>query len=159
MKKIIFLLFLFLSVLLQGQDIRPIGVTNIPTPSWSFYGPEGSLYIYKGSTYGFTKILSANKVQEKVDSLVSLNYIMEKDSSTKYVTPFQLIQSLPTGFELEVITPGITQISLPFTLSARTLVWYNGAIISKNLWAGLGTQSITLFIATKEKDLLKIQNQ
>jgi hypothetical protein len=81
------------------------------------------------------------------------------DSTIKYVTPYQLILSLPEGFELEVVTSGLTQITVPFTLSNRTLVWYNGAILSKNLWTGVGTTSITLFVDTKQKDLLKIQNQ
>jgi len=96
-------------------------------------------------------------LNSKQNTLV--NPVIQADSIIKYVTPYQLIQSLPTGFELEVVTGGLTQISVPFTLTNRTLVWYNGSILSKTLWTGVGTQSITLFVDTKQKDRLIIQNQ
>lgn len=93
------------------------------------------------------------------DSILSAVQHADTIRSAGYVTNFRLIQSLPTGYELEVITAGLTMMALPFTLSNRTMVFYNGAILSKALWSGVGTQTITLMIDTKQKDLLKIQNQ
>jgi len=84
--------------------------------------------------------------------------LFKKDSAL-FVTPYRLLQSLPVGYELEIVTAGVTVLSLPFTLSDRTLVFYNGSVLSKNLWSGVTTQTITLMLDTKQKDLLKIQNQ
>lgn len=71
MRKIISTLMLLLTVafLSFGQDIRPIGCTNLQSPSWSVNLVDGSLYIWKNSTLGFTKVLSADLVQTKVDSI------------------------------------------------------------------------------------------
>lgn len=82
-----------------------------------------------------------------------------KKDSILFVTPYRLLQSLPVGYELEIVTAGVTVLSLPFTLSDRTLVFYNGSVLSKNLWSGVGISTITLMLDTKQKDLLKIQNQ
>lgn len=65
------MLLLMVAFLSLGQDIRPIGCTNIQSPSWSVNLADGSLYIWKNSTIGFTKVLSADLVQAKIDSLAT----------------------------------------------------------------------------------------
>ena len=65
----------------------------------------------------------------------------------------------PTSFELEISTSGTTDIALPFTLKSTALVFVNNSNIRNNLWTGSGTSTITLFLDTKQKDFLKIQNQ
>ena len=82
-----------------------------------------------------------------------------KKDSILYITPYKLLSSLPQGYEFEIVTAGVTMLSVPFTLSDRTLVFYNGSVLSKTLWSGVGTTNVTLMIDTKQKDLLKIQNQ
>jgi hypothetical protein len=105
----------------------------------------------------YTRTFLDSLFKTKQDTLH--NPIVQADSIIKYVTPAQLLQSLPVGYEIEITTAGVTVLSLPFTLSDRTLVFYNGSVLSKNLWTGVGISTITLMIDTKQKDLLKIQNQ
>lgn len=118
----------------------------------------------------YTKHIADSLLFLKVDKVLNNSLIhntlrdsiptaLYKKDSTLFVTPYRLIQSLPVGYELEITTAGVTVLSLPFTLSDRTLVFYNGSVLSKNLWSGVGISTITLMIDTKLKDLLKIQNQ
>ena len=107
------------------------------------------------------------------------------DSLTKYVTHYQLSQKVdkipgkklstkdytetdslklaglsnPISFEQEITTSGTTDIALPFTLKSTALVFVNNSNIRNNLWTGSGTSTITLFLDTRQKDFLKIQNQ
>ena len=118
----------------------------------------------------YTKHITDSLLLLKVDKIIDHSLIRNslrdsiptalfKKDSTLYVTPYRLLQSLPVGYELEITTAGVTILSLPFTLSDRTLVFYNGSVLSKNLWSGVGISTLTLMLDTKLKDLLKIQNQ
>jgi hypothetical protein len=156
--------FLFIVCLGFGQ-VRPPSGSVLVQNSFYYFPSDSSLWQYLDRDLGFIRICGYKDLRRVTDSLFLLKQnvlnhpVIQADSVIKYVTPYQLIQSLPNGYELEVVTPGLTTVSVPFTLSNRTLVWYNGYILSKNLWSGVGTTSITLFIDTKQRDLLKIQNQ
>lgn len=118
----------------------------------------------------YTKHVADSMLLLKVDKITdhslvrnslrdSIPTALFKKDSILFITPYRLLRSLPVGYELEITTAGVTVLSLPFTLSDRTLVFYNGSVLSKNLWSGVGISTLTLMVDTKLKDLLKIQNQ
>lgn len=129
-----------------------------------------ALVKYRNDSTALSGYFTNYKALSKVDKITGYSLIRNtlrdsiptalfKKDSLKYVTPYKLLQSLPQGYELEIVTAGVTMLSLPFTLSDRTLVFYNGSVLSKTLWSGVGVSTLTLLIATQQKDLLKIQNQ
>ncbi len=129
-----------------------------------------TLVKYRNDSINLSGYFTNYKALSKVDKITGYSLIRNtlrdsiptalfKKDSTLYVTPYKLLQSLPQGYEFEIVTAGVTMLSLPFTLSDRTLVFYNGSVLSKTLWSGVGTANVTLMIDTKQKDLLKIQNQ
>ena len=58
MKKIFTLFLLFASIVLRAQETPPSGSNfkTLPTYSFKYYTPDSSVWIYKGTTYGWTKI-------------------------------------------------------------------------------------------------------
>lgn len=86
-----------------------------------------------------------------------VNPVVGSDSTSVFVTPYQLSQNTKL-FEIEIAMNGIKNIELPFSLKSTALVWCNGFILKNNLWSGIGTRTITLYIETSIHDLLKIQN-
>lgn len=62
MKGFLIILFLCLSFISFSQDVKPTDVVNfknIQSPSFSYYVTDSSVWIWKGSTYGWTKLTSA----------------------------------------------------------------------------------------------------
>jgi hypothetical protein len=53
---------------------------------------------------------------------------------------------------------GVTTYSLPFTLKSKALIFVNGSILNDNLYSGVGTSNLTLYIDPKQYDYLKILN-
>ena len=64
MKRVLTILLTFLTISLFGQDIKPISPNFKPlqSPSFSYYTTDSSVWIYKGATYGWTKLASARNV-------------------------------------------------------------------------------------------------
>jgi len=65
MKKSLFVLFLFTSVLAFGQDTKPVSANfkQLQTPNnpaFYYFTTDSSVWVYKG-TYGWTKLANANK--------------------------------------------------------------------------------------------------
>ena len=84
-------------------------------------------------------------------------------SSTKYPT----VDAVNAGLGAKqdslsvckiVLTNNITTYSLPFTLKSKSLIFVNGSILNDNLYSGIGTSNITLYIDPKQYDYLKILN-
>ena len=74
MKKLLSILFFIISISASGQDIRPIdpiNFKNLQSPSFSYWLNDSSVWIYKGSTYQWTKLASEKKVQYMIDSLAA----------------------------------------------------------------------------------------
>lgn len=71
MKRILTILLTLLTISLFGQDIKPISPNFKPlqSPSFSYYTNDSTVWIYKGSALGWTKLFGAKTVQHKIDSL------------------------------------------------------------------------------------------
>jgi hypothetical protein len=71
MKKLLFIALMFLGYFLSAQDTKPVSTDfkNLQSPSFSYFLQDSTVWIYKGSTYGWTKLFSAKKTQHKIDSL------------------------------------------------------------------------------------------
>lgn len=74
MKKLLTFLFLFVAILSFGQDVRPSGMLTIQSPGFYYYQDDTTVWIYKGSALGWTKLASHRDVQHKIDSLSTLGY-------------------------------------------------------------------------------------
>ena len=79
MKKILTILFLLISILANSQDTPPTGVNfkTLPTYSFKYYTPDSTVWMYKGSTYNWTKLnkpdLSLYRKLTNHDSLSTLD--------------------------------------------------------------------------------------
>lgn len=128
-----------------------------------------SIVKYRNDSTALSGYFTNYKALSKVDKITGYSLIRNtlrdsiptalfKKDSVLFVTPYKLLQSLPQGYEFEIVTAGVTMLAVPFTLSNNTFVYYNGDILSKNLWSGIGTSNITLMLDTKQKDLIIIQH-
>jgi hypothetical protein len=68
MKRIITILFLLLVSWSYGQDIKPVGSNfkNLQSPSFSYWLNDSSVWIYKGSQYGWTQLSHKRYVDRKI---------------------------------------------------------------------------------------------
>ena len=68
MRKILTILLAFLTVSLFGQDIKPISPNFKPlqSPSFSYYTTDSTVWIYKGITYGWTKLVNAKDLADTI---------------------------------------------------------------------------------------------
>lgn len=85
MKKILILILLIISGFAYSQDIRPIdpiNFKNLQSPSFSYWLTDSTVWIFKGSLYGWTKLASARKMQHLIDSLA--NVVQLKSDTTTY---------------------------------------------------------------------------
>jgi hypothetical protein len=104
MKKLILIIFVFASLVAKSQDIQPSGAnwkTGFST-SFGYYLADSTVWIYKGTTYGWTELASHRDVKKVVDSLAHLGYtkievnnllsakLNSADSLNKYVTPYYI---------------------------------------------------------------------
>lgn len=114
-KTITLMLLLTVAFLSFSQDIRPIGCTNLQSPSWSVYGVDGSLYIYKNSTLGYTKILSADLVQAKIDSLAARKIdINGKNSNIEYL-----------NFRYDTVSPSWQEGRMFYDSTKHSMTYFN----------------------------------
>ena len=156
MKKLLLILFLFCASFANAQT---------PVPIVQRYN------MIKGIISPYYLIGASDTAARKkyVDSLLNIRLFGKVDKipgkklSTKDYTETDSLKlaglTNPTSFELEISTSGTTDIALPFTLKSTALVFVNNSNIRNNLWTGSGTSTITLFLDTRQKDFLKIQNQ
>lgn len=128
-------------------DPGPIGLTGDPGVAFD------DAQVLSTKTWTSAKINTELGLKQNL----LVNPVVRSDSSTVFVTPYQLSQNTKS-FEIEIAINGIKNIELPFSLKSTALVWCNGTILKNNLWSGIGTGAITLYIDTKINDLLKIQN-
>src|ERR1035437_3304574 len=77
MKKLLLLFtFLVLTTFVKAQDPLPTDTARhiiAPTYSFSFYTRDSSIIMYKGSKYGYTRLISNRKARQLIDSLGRLN--------------------------------------------------------------------------------------
>lgn len=83
MKKLLTILFLFISILANSQDIAPTGINfkSIPTHSFKYYTPTEAVWMYKGSTYGWTNLakgLDSLQYYRMLNNHDSLSTLQEK---------------------------------------------------------------------------------
>lgn len=83
MKKLLIFLFLFISILVNSQDVPPTGTNfkSIPTYSFKYYTPTKSVWMYKGSTYRWTNLakgLDSLQYYRMLNNHDSLNTLQEK---------------------------------------------------------------------------------
>ena len=59
MRRILTILLLFICSGIFGQDIKPISPNfkALQSPSFSYFTTDSSVWIYKGVTYGWTKLV------------------------------------------------------------------------------------------------------
>src|SRR5665647_2919927 len=65
---------LILTTWLQAQDTKPSGLLTIQSPGFYYYQTDSSVWIYKGSVYGWTKLASKRMLNHSIDSLSNLGY-------------------------------------------------------------------------------------
>jgi len=138
MKTLLTLLLMFISFISFGQDVKPTGLLPIQAPGFYYYQTDSSVWIYKGSTLGWTKLVSKKMLKQSIDSLSFIGYSIM--------------------YEQEVITSGTTTYTIPFKLRDKTMVYYNGILLRSTQWIGIGTTSLTIGVYPVEKDFIKIQN-
>lgn len=138
MKKLkLFFFFVLLSCMVFGQDAKPISATLKPitSPSWMYDSADSTIHQYKGNVWLWNKFFSAKQVQHKIDSI---NY-----NSGNY-------------YEEEVTIEGTTSYALPDTLKLKSQVWYNGDLLRRSQWNGIGTIYISISGDIRKKDYFTI---
>ena len=141
MRKLLFILFLFLSVSVFAQtgETKPSTSKVIQAPNnmtWWFNPPDTTLRASMGS-FGILKLAGSKQTKHQLDSLAF-------DTNTQ-------------PFVIEVATDGVTTYVLPFKISTSSQVWYNGNLIRPVLWTGLGTIILTVDVDTRIKDYIIIK--
>ena len=137
MRKILTLLLLLLTFSVSAQFTKPTGAVAIPTYSFFRIPGDSTTVIYQGSVNLYNPLLS-------------------KSDSTKvkgYVTNYSMI-----GYEVTVTVDGVTSYTMPFALRSRANVFYNGQLLKKSLWYGVGTTYLSVSVDTRVNDYIKIQN-
>lgn len=89
MKRILTILLTFLTISLFGQDIKPISPNFKPlqSPSFSYYTTDSSVWIYKGVTYGWTKLVNSKYLKDTLKYYVPyIGAIKDIDAGTHTVT-------------------------------------------------------------------------
>lgn len=61
-------------------------------------------------------------------------------------------------FEKELVFDGENSIAVTFSLSAFTKIHYNGSLLRKNQWSGVGLTTLTLILDTRRNDKLTVTN-
>ena len=148
MKRLVFILFLLVSVLVNAQDIKPISPNfkALQSPSWSYYLNDSTIWMYKNSTYGWTKIFSAKTVQHKIDSLVvAINTVGSDTVINAYtgkgnVTARNITITWPKEFSTPNYYTGLR-------------VWYNETIGGKSVQV---TNAVYDFIKTTSNITFKV---
>jgi hypothetical protein len=96
MRKLIAILLLVVTFSVSGQDTRPNSpdFKNLRSPSFSYFVTDSSVWIYKGNTYGWTKLISDRKVRFLIDSIA--NYTPVSSGTTLEVQ----VQQPSHGFSI-----------------------------------------------------------
>ena len=179
MRKLIFILIVFLtSGICFAQDIKPTSnLVTLPTYSFSYHTSDSTVWMYKGSTYQWTKLFrtwyvkSAGNVIAPIHSSDTLNlsvYKMVADSilSEGYATNWRLQHKIDSlyaltyrpVYQIDVTTNGVSTYTVPFTLRSNSMVFFNGSLIFNSLWWGVGTTTLTVGYDTHINDKINIQN-
>jgi hypothetical protein len=81
--------------------------------------------------------------------LMSVPYALFSANGTDGGTPH---------FEKEFVSDGENNIAIPFFLSAFSKVYYNGSLLRLNQWSGVGLNTLTLILDTRQHDKLTVKN-
>lgn len=81
MRKILTILLLFICSILFGQDIKPVSPNFklLQSPSFSYFTTDSTVWIYKGSLYGWTKLASYKDLKD------TLKWYVPYDNANKDV--------------------------------------------------------------------------
>lgn len=147
MKRIVILAFLIIvtsSVFGQAwntEQAKPTGTVPMVTPdNITFYLNKVDTTLWsKLGRYGDFKMFSAKQVQHKIDSIKIQSYY----NSGNY-------------YEEEVTVAGTTSYALPDTLKSKSQVWYNGDLLRRSQWNGIGTIYISISGDIRKKDYFTI---
>ena len=61
-------------------------------------------------------------------------------------------------FEKELVSDGENSIAITFSLVAFSKIYYNGALLRRNQWSGVGLTTLTLNLDTRQNDKLTVTN-
>ena len=61
-------------------------------------------------------------------------------------------------FEKELVSDGENSIALTFSLGVFSKIHYNGTLLRKNQWSGVGLTTLTLILDTRQNDKLTVTN-
>lgn len=61
-------------------------------------------------------------------------------------------------FEKELVSDGENSIAITFSLVAFSKIYYNGALLRRNQWSGVGLTTLTLILDTRQNDKLTVTN-
>jgi hypothetical protein len=116
--------------------------TNTPAIPAADSINKGSYYIVSvaGTRFGL--------VFNEFDWIISNGISWGKVQTTAYSMDYEYI----------ITTSGVTTYTIPFPLSSKSHVYYNGYLLRGSIWSGVGTSSITLNADIRVNDLLKISN-
>jgi len=102
MKKLFFILFLFIEFFCFGQEVKPTG-TNfkiLQSPSFAYNLNDSVPWMYKSSLYGWNSLVSVKKLNKSLDSLKNtikpIDNILHWDGY-KY-SPFSTKKSIAPGY-------------------------------------------------------------
>lgn len=126
MKKLIILLFIFIGLFVKGQDIKPISplFKNLQTPSWSYYLNDSSVWIYKGSVYGWTKLMS---MKDSIihDAGLNLNVVKNYNNNHVEYSLNKDLDSINTISFTQESAPDFSPYKLFADTINKTLAFYN----------------------------------
>jgi hypothetical protein len=61
-------------------------------------------------------------------------------------------------FEKELVYDGENSVTLTFSLAASSRIYYNGTLLRRNQWSGVGLATLTLIFDTRQNDQLTVAN-
>ncbi len=89
MRRLLLILALLISALVNAQDIKPISPNFKPlqSPSFSYFTTDSTVWIYKGATYGWTKLVNAKDLKDTIKYYVPyIGALKNVDLGNKRIT-------------------------------------------------------------------------
>jgi hypothetical protein len=140
MKKFFALILLSLSIITYGQETPPVGIDfkTLPTFTFKYYSPDQSVWMYKGSTYGWTNLTKYANYR-RLNDHDSLSTLQERSYSSLLDLPtFRYSLTYGSGnvnLVGDADAPGNNK--MYGTNASGVKGWYNQSIAS-SIWSQSG---------------------